>query len=320
MNTPKGKIIAIGGNEDKGTYSNSRSQRKYYLNFFELGILKRFTAELGKANPQIEVITTASMIPEEVGAIYQKAFSILDLHNVGLMHIRTQTETDLPENLERLRQADGILFSGGDQSRIIRAFAGTEFLHICKHRYQHEESFVIAGTSAGAMAMSGIMITRGSSFEALMKGTVKLDLGLDFLSNVIIDSHFVKRGRFGRLMEAVALHPNKIGIGLGEDTGVLITKGNLIETIGSNLVIIVDGYHIRHNNVNEVNRGEPLSIENMILHVLAKGNVYDIYLREFYKDFKTHQRHIQDILDHLSPTWWLRDCDYRWYAKPESNF
>ncbi len=301
MNTPKGKIIAIGGNEDKGTYPNSRTKRKYYLNFFELGILKRFTAELGKSNPRIEVITTASMIPEEVGAIYQKAFGILNSTNIGLMHIRTPPETDLPLYLDRLRQADGILFSGGDQARLTRIFANTEFLQICKHRYQHEESFVIAGTSAGAMAMSGVMIKRGSSFEALMKGTVKLDQGLDFLSNLIIDSHFVKRGRFGRLMEAIALHTRKIGIGLGEDTGVLITKGNLIETIGSNLVIIMDGNHIGHNNVTSANRGEPLSIENIVMHVLAKGNVYDIYLREFYKDSETHQRHIQDILDNLSP-------------------
>ncbi|PSR52959.1 cyanophycinase [Adhaeribacter arboris] len=301
MNTPKGKIIAIGGNEDKGTYPNPRTKRKYYLNFFELGILKRFSAELGKTNPRIEVITTASMIPEEVGHVYQKAFGILNITNVGLMHIRTPPETDLPIYLERLRQADGILFSGGDQARLTRMFANTEFLEICKQRYQQEESFVLAGTSAGAMAMSGIMIRRGSSFEALMKGTVKLDHGLSFLPNVIIDSHFVKRGRFGRLMEAVALHTRKIGIGLGEDTGVLITKGNLIETIGSNLVIIVDGYRIGYNNAHEANRGEPLSIENIIMHVLAKGNVYDIYLREFYKDAETHQRHVQDILDNLSP-------------------
>ncbi len=300
MNTPKGKIIAIGGNEDKGTYPNPRTKRKYYLNFFELGILKRFSSELGKTNPRIEIITTASMIPEEVGNIYQKAFGILNITNIGLMHIRTPPETDLPVYLDRLRQADGILFSGGDQARLTRMFLDTEFLHICKQRYQHEESFVLAGTSAGAMAISGVMIKRGSSSEALVKGTVKLDQGLNFLSNVIIDSHFVKRGRFGRLMEAVALNSRKIGIGLGEDTGVLITKGNLIETIGSNLVIIVDGYHIGYNNAIDANRGEPISIENMILHVLAKGNVYDIYLREFYKDSEDHQRHVQDILDNLS--------------------
>ena len=300
MNTPKGKIIAIGGNEDKGTYSNPQAKRKYHLNFFELGILKRFTSELGKTNPRIEVITTASMIPEEVGAVYQKAFGILNINNIGFMHIRTEPETDQPDYLNRLKQADGILFSGGDQSRLTRMFSNTEFLRTCKQRYFEEESFVIAGTSAGAMAMSGVMIRRGSSFEALMKGTVKLGEGLNFLPNVIIDSHFVKRGRFGRLMEAVALFPRKIGIGLGEDTGVLITKGNLIETIGSNLVIIVDGYHIRHNNAETASKGEPLSIENILMHVLAKGNVYDIYLREFYKDQETHQRHIQDILNNLT--------------------
>lgn len=282
--------MAVGGNEDKGTYPNSRTQRKYYLNFFELGILKRFTAELGKTNPRIEVITTASMIPEEVGAVYQKAFGILNVTNIGLMHIRMEAETDLPLYLARLEKADGIWFSGGDQARLTRMFAGTKFLQICQKRYYEEESFIIAGTSAGAMAMSGIMIRRGSSFEALLKGTVKLDHGLNFLPQVIIDSHFVKRGRFGRLMEAVALHTRKIGIGLGEDTGVLITKGNLIETIGSNLVIIVDGYHIKHSNAATANRGEPLSIEGILMHVLAKGNVFDINLRKFYPDMGTHER------------------------------
>jgi cyanophycinase len=138
--------------------------------------------------------------------------------------------------------------------------------------------------------MSRIMIKSGSSPEALMKGAVKMGEGLGFIQNVIIDSHFVKRGRFGRLIEAVSTYPKIIGIGLGEDTGVLITQGNLIETIGSNLVIIVDGHHIGHNNTAGVKAGTALSVENLKLHVLAKGNVYDIIERTFYKDLGTHQK------------------------------
>ena len=290
MTIPKGKLIAIGGNEDKGTHPNPRSTKKYYLDFFELGILKRIVTELTVPNPRIEVITTASMIPEEVGDRYIGAFTILGCTNVQVMHIRNPEDAAQPEYLERLKTTNGILFTGGDQSRLFQIFGESAILTLCRQRYQQEENFVISGTSAGAMAMSEIMIKGGSSTDALKKGAVKLGPGLGLIKNVIIDSHFVKRGRFGRLIEAVGTYPKAIGIGLGEDTGVLITKGNQIETIGSNLVIIVDGHHIMHNNINEIKNGMPLSIENLMMHVLAKGNIYDIAERTFYKDLDTHQK------------------------------
>ncbi|OON69346.1 cyanophycinase [Hymenobacter sp. CRA2] len=285
---PQGKLIAVGGNEDKGTHPNPRKQKKYYLNFFELGILKRVVLESGKSDPRIEVVTTASMIPEEVGRIYVSSFGMLNCLNVGVLDIRVPQDTDQPEYLERLAQADIVMFSGGDQSRLKEMFGSTRFLDLLTERYFQEAHFVIAGTSAGAMAMSQIMIRGGSVPDALMKGAVKMGTGLALIENVVIDSHFVKRGRFGRLIEAVALHPKLIGIGLGEDTGVLIREGNLIETIGSNLVIIVDGHNIRHNNAAAATKGTALSIENMTMHVLAKGNVYDIGERKFFVDKRTH--------------------------------
>ncbi|MFD1875358.1 cyanophycinase [Hymenobacter bucti] len=279
---PRGKLIAVGGNEDKGTYPTSRSKRKYYLNFFELGILKRVVSESGKADPRIEVITTASMIPQEVGPIYTSSFAMLNCHNVGIMDIRTPEDARQPEYLERLLAADAIMMSGGNQSRLREMFAETDFHDALLRRYYAEPDFVIAGTSAGAMAMSQHMIRGGSVPDALLKGAVKMGVGLGLLSTAIIDSHFVKRGRFGRLIEAVALHPKLIGIGLGEDTGVLITEGHLVETIGSNLVIILDGHDIVHNNAAAAKKGTTLSIENVRMHVLAKGNVYCITERKFY--------------------------------------
>lgn len=283
MNKPKGKLIAVGGNEDKGTYPNPKSKKKYYLDFFELGILKRFMQEIPAKQPQIEVITTASLIPEEVGERYMSAFGILGAENARLMHIKTEEDALNPEYLERLRNADGIMMSGGNQSRLTQIFGGTEFLEIMKKRYLEEE-FVVAGTSAGAMAMSQIMIKGGSAPESLLRGSVKMAHGLGLIDGVIIDSHFVVRGRFGRLIEAVVTHPKTIGIGLGEDTGVLITEGELIETIGSNLVVIVDGHSVGYTNVHDVPVGRPISIENVLMHVLAKGNIYNIENREFYKD------------------------------------
>jgi cyanophycinase len=279
---PRGKLIAVGGNEDKGTYPTTRSKRKYYLNFFELGILKRVVSESGKDDPRIEVITTASMIPQEVGPIYTASFAMLNCHNVGIMDIRTPEDARQPEYLERLLAADVIMMSGGNQSRLREMFAETDFLDALLRRYYAEPNFVIAGTSAGAMAMSQHMIRGGSVPDALLKGAVKMGTGLGLLSTAIIDSHFVKRGRFGRLIESVALHPKLIGIGLGEDTGVLITEGHLVETIGSNLVIILDGHDIVHNNAAAAKKGTTLSIENVRMHVLAKGNVYCITERKFY--------------------------------------
>lgn len=281
-------MIAVGGNEDKGTYPNPKYRKKYYLDFFELGILKRFLQEIPAKKPHIEVITTASMIPEEVGERYLSALGILGCEHVNLMHIRDAEDTLVPEYLERIRNADGIMFSGGDQSRIIRAFQDSEILHVLRHRYLHE-NFTIAGTSAGAMAMSRIMIKGGSATESLLRGSVKIGEGLGLIDGVIIDTHFVIRGRFGRLMEAVVTHPKTVGIGLGEDTGVLITEGHMIETIGSNLVVVADGHDIKYTNVHEVEKGRPVAIDNMLMHVLAKGNLYDINTRTFYRSQEDYQ-------------------------------
>jgi len=172
------------------------------------------------------------------------------------------------------------MFSGGNQLRLSSIFGGTEFLKIVQDRYMHE-NFLIAGTSAGAMAMSNTMIYQGSSSEALFKGEVKITTGLAFIKDVIIDSHFVTRGRFGRLTQAVAANPSCIGIGLGEDTGVFVSEGRYLEAVGSGLVIIIDGHHIRHSNIADLKEGSPISIENLLVHVMSKGNSYDLGTRKF---------------------------------------
>ena len=282
MVTPKGKLISVGGAEDKGTGVEPGFKQKESLNFFEFGILKRIVKELRNgAESVIEVITTASSIPEEVGQNYLDAFDKLGCKNVRVMHIKKREEVDTPEFLERLKKCDGVMFSGGNQMRLSMIFGGTEFLKTTFERYFNED-FVIAGTSAGAMAMSNTMIYQGSSSKALLKGEVKMTTGLGFMQGVIIDSHFVTRGRFGRLAEAVAANPSCIGIGLGEDTGVLVTDGDKMEAIGSGLIIIFDGHHIKHSNIADVEEGTPLSIENLIIHVMAKGNHYDVSKRKFF--------------------------------------
>jgi cyanophycinase len=280
---PQGILISIGGNEDKGTAIEPKFAQKDHLNFFEFGILKRFLKEMKGIESKVEVITTASSIPEEVGQNYLDAFAKLGCTNVGVLHIKKREEADTPEFLERIKACDGVMFTGGNQMRLSMIFGGTKFLEILHDRYQNER-FVIAGTSAGAMAMSSTMIYQGSSSVALLKGEVKITTGLAFMNHVIIDSHFVTRGRFGRLAEAVAGNPGCIGIGLGEDTGVLVTEGNKLEAIGSGLIILFDGHEIKHSNIADVEHGVPLSIENLIIHVMAKGNHYNVKTRKFFSD------------------------------------
>ena len=139
----------------------------------------------------------------------------------------------------------------------------------------------MAGTSAGAMAMSNTMIYHGNSTTAHLKGEVRITTGLAFLQNVIIDSHFEKRGRFGRLAQAVGCNPSCIGIGLGEDTGLLITEGNNMEAIGSGMIIIIDGHTIGYNNIADIADNNPISVENLTVHFLAKGNKYTLDTRKY---------------------------------------
>jgi cyanophycinase len=131
------------------------------------------------------------------------------------------------------------------------------------------------------MAMSNTMIYEGNATRAHLKGEVKVTTGLGFIDNVIIDSHFEKRGRFGRLAQVVASNPSCIGIGLGEDTGMLITGGNKMEAIGSGLVMIIDGHGIKHSNIADIPEGNPISVENIVVHFCEKGNGFIISDRQF---------------------------------------
>lgn len=287
MQIPKGKLIAIGGAEDKGSDLEKGAIFRNNLNFFELGILRRIVAEAGGSDANIEVVTTASTIPYEVGENYLDAFGKIGCTNVHIIHIRNREDAQKPEYLERIQQCNCVMFSGGNQLRLTTIFGGTRFLDIIQERYW-KENFVIAGTSAGAMAMSSTMIYEGNATRAHLKGEVKITTGLGFMDGVIFDSHFEKRGRFARLAQAVSANPSCIGIGLGEDTGMLITQGNNMEAIGSGPVIIVDGHDVKHSNLADIPEGNPLSIENLHVHFCAKGNGFKVKERTFVELMGEH--------------------------------
>lgn len=281
MEIPKGKLFAIGGAEDKGVDLEKGEAVRNNLNFFELGILRRIVEEAGGCTIRMEVITTASVIPNEVGENYLNAFGKIGCTNVGLLPIRNRADAMQQKYIDRIKNCDAIMFSGGNQLRLTTTFGGTEFLEIALSRYNDEKDFLVAGTSAGAMAMSNTMIYEGSASSAHLKGEVKITTGLGFMDDVIFDSHFEKRGRFGRLAQAIASNPSAIGIGLGEDTGMLIKDGNIMEAIGSGLVMIIDGHDIGHSNIADIPDGNPISIENIKVHFCEKGNGYLVRERKF---------------------------------------
>ncbi len=278
MIIPKGKLVIIGGAVDLGTNISDSENIKQpdHLQFFEHGILKRIITESAHAeNAVVEVVTTASQIPELVGAEYIKAFNQLNVENVNVLDIRSREDAANPGYLARIKKADVVMFTGGDQLRLSSIFGGTEFLFILKDRYLHDH-LLIAGTSAGAAAASANMIYRGQSNEAMIKGEVQITAGLGFIDSVIIDTHFVQRGRIGRLFYAVASNPGILGIGLGEDAGLLITEGKTMEAIGSGLTIVVDGRNIIETNIYNVEMGTPVSVENLKVHVMSIYDKFDL--------------------------------------------
>jgi cyanophycinase len=261
----KSVLVAIGGNEDKEK---------------DLDVLKQTVLLANKKDPYIELITTASSMPEETGESYISAFEKIGMNNVRIMDIRTREQTGNPEYVERVKHADVIFFTGGDQLRITSILGGTPVLETIKIRYFNEKC-IIAGTSAGASAMSETMIYEGEICEALCKGKVQLTSGMGLVKDVVIDSHFIQRGRFSRLMDIVTTNPGTIGLGLGEDTGVVVRQGHLLESIGNGLTVIFDGQHIKYTNISDIQLGEAIAVENVCVHTLAKGHGYNLLTRKF---------------------------------------
>ena len=276
MQKIKGTLIPIGGNEDKGVEDNEL----YNLEFIEEGILYHVVEEAGGIDANIVVIPTASSIPVEVGENYVNAFTKLGCKNIKVLDIRSKKDAEKQASIDMIKAANCIMFSGGNQSKITNKLGGSEIAKILTDRYQNEEGFVIAGTSAGAMVMANEMIAGGSAIEAFVKGAVKMYKGLGLIPELIIDTHFIRRGRFGRQSEAIAKFPNLIGIGLAEDTGMIIKNGNDCTVIGSGMAIIFDGSKLTHNNEKILEEGTPMTMVNLTVHVLSNSDQYDIKNRK----------------------------------------
>ena len=268
----KGILIPIGGNEDKG-FEEDEIHR---LDYIEEGILFHVVQQAGGPDAKIAVIPTASSIPVEVGENYLKAFDKLGCKDVTILDIRTRKQAVSAVALNHVKQAQCVMFSGGDQSKISNYIGGTALHDMLLERYKNDEGFVIAGTSAGAMAMAEEMIAGGSSTKSFVKDAVKMKKGLGLIPQLIIDTHFIQRGRFGRVAEAVAKHPDLLGVGLAEDTGIIIKNGKDCTVIGSGMALVFDPRKLKHNNEKILKPGTPMSLTNMKVHVLANGDRFNI--------------------------------------------
>jgi len=288
---PKGKLLIIGGAEDKGEADSERPRSRAFRHYEILGEL---LPPDNRKDHTIEVVTTASNEPLEMGRMYIRAYEKAGFQNVGHISIDNKDEARDAANIKRIEKAHAVLFSGGDQFRLATILGGTEFMEAVTQKYRHDKDFIVAGTSAGAMAMSRLMIYRSEHNEAMLKGDVKITSGFGIIDNCIIDTHFVKRGRFSRLAQAVITNPTCIGIGLGEDTALIIRKGNETECRGSGMVVIIDGREIGHTNIAYSDEQTPICVEHLKVHVLARGNGFLLKERRFIpakKDLELEKNH-----------------------------
>jgi cyanophycinase len=269
---PLGTLIAIGGHEQKDVPADVAEDMA------DDTILRRFVEEVGGHGP-ILVLPIAAEEPKEAAEDYVRLFRHLGSTGVEVLDIRGRQEADAEESLCLLNEAAGVMFTGGDQLRLTALLGGTEFQRRLKERYTHEK-FIIAGTSAGAAAMSTPMIYQGRNNAGMLKDEIHITTGLEFLHNVAIDTHFVARGRIIRMAQIIATNPSCIGLGLEEDTAVIVTKGQELEVIGSGLVVVLDGMSVTDTNIHEVEPGETFSIRDLRLHLLSRGQRYTLPILE----------------------------------------
>ncbi len=258
-----GKLVVIGGAED---------QEKHCI------ILKTALGLCADDKPHVAVIASASAQPEEAGKDYEKTFSDLGAESVRILKVASREAAQDENSAAVLREADLFFLTGGDQLRLTSLLGGTSLLSGLRLRFR--EGAVIAGTSAGASAMSGTMIIGGNAESPPQRGRIEMSPGLGFLPGVLIDQHFAQRGRFGRLLAAAALNPDLLGLGIDEDTAVIVRDGRWLEVVGTYGVTVIDGALLIHTNVSEAAPRETLTLSPFYLHVLSHGSRFDLRRRQ----------------------------------------
>jgi cyanophycinase len=262
----KSAVMAIGGAEDK-----VRGRQ----------ILQTFFDRAGGQDAIIAVIPSASREPDVMGQVYLDIFTEMGAKAVEVMMVTERHHGEDQELLTSLENCTGVFMSGGDQIRLCALLEDTPLIEKVRAKVWQGE-VVLAGTSAGAAVLGHHMIASGGSGEAPNRALVDMALGLGIMPEVIVDQHFYNRNRLARLISAIAAYPDKLGIGVDEDTCALFEADGLIQVIGKGAVTVVDSRHVTSSNFNSSGMTDPLSIYNLKLHVLSHGDCYDLHKHEVH--------------------------------------
>ena len=257
----RGWIIPIGGAEEK---ENSPQ------------ILKRFVQLAGGREADIVVIPTASQL-RDTGGRYERIFSELGAARVTAIDFDTRRDAEEPGRLDRLQQASGVFFTGGNQLRLGTLIGGTSVAKAV--RQMNAAGVHVAGTSAGAAFISEHMIAFGDEGSTPVAGSVRLAPGLGLTNRFIIDQHFRQRDRLGRLLTALAYNPFAVGIGLDEDTAAFISPDNTVHVEGSGGITVVDAAEVQFSSMDNVNEGRPVCLLGVKLHILTQGATFNLHTR-----------------------------------------
>ena len=254
-----GHLLVIGGAEDK--YNERR-------------ILKKFLELAGGNDAEVLIVPVASDYPEFAADVYTQAFRNLGVANPRVLRATSRQDVVNADPEKLLDGVTGIIMTGGDQMRLVSLLGGTKLAEKIR-KMVRETKVVLAGTSAGAAAMSTSMIVRGEPSSHPHKNAVRLSPGLGFLKNIIIDQHFSERGRISRLITAVSFNPYNLGIGIDENTAIILDGKGILEVFGAGSTTIVDGSQITFNEIAEVADNESFSVCGVQFHVMREGLVYN---------------------------------------------
>ncbi len=262
-----GKLVIIGGAEDRSS---------------GLKILRKIVDLAREVDnyAKIAIVPAATRMRTELGNEYIDAFRNIGVESIEVLRIERREDAYNEREIKLVKEANVILFTGGDQLRLTDFIQDTPLKEIIFKGYM--DGVIIAGTSAGGVALANPMIYAGLADKGLLKDSIRLTQGLGFIENVVIDTHFIERGRISRLLQIIAKNPLLIGVGLGENTAIILYPEYYIESIGEGSAIIVDGQNMSWTNIHNIKEGEPISLENVILHVLVEDCKYDLKLRTFF--------------------------------------
>lgn len=267
MNDDNAQFIIIGGAEDKE---------------HDKEILKKVCSYMDINNDLLLIVTVASEYPKEVLEKYKRVFGSLNVKKIEGLFINDRMDAYSQENITLVDRSKIIFFTGGDQLRITSMIGGTPINDSIKEAVK--KGCIIVGTSAGASVMPNVMIVEGEEEESPKKGIIQMSPGLGLVKDVIIDQHFAQRGRIGRLLSGIAQNPQILGIGIDEDTAIIVCRDGYLKVIGNSAVYFIDGRNITYTTVSEQNPDEILSMYNVTLHILKAGEIFDLKIKKPFEE------------------------------------